>query len=71
MKYLFISLVVIALGAMCIIFENIFYQYVDEDGVLHESLFLPVGVILALLGMAGIVFSLSVLFAKSIKKRNQ
>lgn len=31
-------------GAAFIIAENTFYQYVDSNGILHESLFMPLGI---------------------------
>ncbi|MCL1051061.1 DUF3955 domain-containing protein [Shewanella abyssi] len=40
-----ISLVLLGLGAACIIAENGFYQYVDDKGVLHESMFMPLGML--------------------------
>ena len=38
------ALALLLVGVLFLLIENIFYQYVDEDGVLHESLFLPLGV---------------------------
>lgn len=32
--------------------ENTFYQYIDEDGLLHESVFMPLGVIFAAIGLS-------------------
>ena len=58
MKVFIISLLLLAAGLSCIFLENILYQYVDQDGVLHESLFLPLGVIFVLLAGMGLVFSL-------------
>ena len=46
-------------GITCILLENIFYQYIDKDGVLHESLFLPLGVVCVLLAGIGLVFVLA------------
>lgn len=31
--------------------ENTFYQYIDEDGVLHESYFMPLGFLSVFLGL--------------------
>ncbi|QQX78970.1 DUF3955 domain-containing protein [Shewanella sp. KX20019] len=40
-----ISLVLLGLGAACLSAENAFYQYVDDNGVLHESMFMPLGML--------------------------
>ncbi len=59
MKALIFSLVLLIVGITCILLENIFYQYIDKDGVLHESLFLPLGVVCVLLAGIGLVFVLA------------
>lgn len=51
-----ISLIVTTLGILSLSLEYIFYQYVDDDGLLHESLFMPIGVVLLILGFSSIVF---------------
>jgi len=51
-----VSLLLLIAGVLCIVFENSLYQYVDENGVLHESLFLPLGVICLLVSGIGFVF---------------
>jgi nitrate reductase gamma subunit len=58
-KALIFSLVLLVAGAACILLENTLYQYVGSDGVLHESLFLPLGVISVLLAGIGLVFVLA------------
>jgi hypothetical protein len=50
------SLLLLVLGIVFLCFENIFYQYIDENGVLHESLFMPLGVFSLLLGGIGLFF---------------
>ena len=37
-------------GFSFLFLENTFYQYLDEDGFLHESLFLPLGVFALIIG---------------------
>lgn len=64
MKVLIASLLLLAVGIAFIVLENIFYQYIDKDGVLHESLFLPLGFIFVLFAGVGLVFVL----AKKINK---
>jgi hypothetical protein len=41
-------------GVVCLILENTFYQYVDENGYLQESFFLPIGAFSILIGSLGI-----------------
>jgi hypothetical protein len=51
------SVTLLLFGSLSIITENVFYGYVDNDGVLQESLFLPIGVIGLLVGGTGLFFS--------------
>lgn len=55
-KFFIISLILFGLGMILIIAENTFYQYLDSDGVLHESLFLPLGAISITLGILFLLF---------------
>ena len=64
-----ISLTIIFIGVACILFEHYYYQYVDDYGVLHESLFLPVGEILIISGVIGVIFSVAVLFARKMRHK--
>ena len=59
MKVLKISLLLLVVGMLCILFENTFYQYISQDGMLYESLFLPLGVIFVLLAGIGLVYVLA------------
>lgn len=68
-KILLSDMLFISIGAVFLLLENTFYQYVDENGLLHESLFLPLGMfslifgfILLLIYMAKILMRL---FSKS------
>ncbi|KGJ93637.1 DUF3955 domain-containing protein [Colwellia psychrerythraea] len=54
----FLSLLLLGLGIVFIIAENSFYQYVDDSGVLHESLFMPLGVLSFWMGILFLLFSL-------------
>ena len=58
-KVLILCLVLLVTGIICLVLENHFYQYVDEDGYLRESLFLPIGVFSFLLGGIGLVVMLA------------
>ena len=55
-KYLVISLIFIALSLLAILAENTFYQHIDVRGVLHESLFMPISVILFVIGLLFLLF---------------
>ena len=44
-KLFVLSLIFLGVGIIFIVAENSFYQYVDDKGVLHESLFMPLGMI--------------------------
>ena len=43
-KALILALISLGLGVIFIVAENTFYQFVDSDGVLYESMFMPLGV---------------------------
>ena len=51
-----ISVLLLSIGVVCIALENYFYQYVDENGMIHESLFMPLGAICVMLGIVGLTF---------------
>lgn len=55
-KFFIISLALFGLGVILIIAENTFYQYLDSDGVLHESFFLPLGTVSIALGILFLLF---------------
>jgi hypothetical protein len=40
-----IALISLGLGIIFLTLENTFYQYVDNDGIFHESLFMPLGIL--------------------------
>jgi len=56
-KFFRCSLFLILLGVAFIFFENTFYQYIDKNGILHESWFLPLGVFSLLFGAVGLCFA--------------
>lgn len=51
------SLLLMLLGVAFIFFENTFYQYLDGNGVLHESWFMPLGVFSLLFAAIGLCFT--------------
>jgi hypothetical protein len=69
MEVFIVSLMLLVVGMSCILLENIFYQYIDTEGVLHESLFMPIGVILVLLAGIGLVFVLAKKLMSMRKKK--
>ena len=50
------SLFLLGLGAGSLIAESTFYQFSDNDGFLHESMFLPLGIISIAVGMLFLLF---------------
>ncbi|QUM80351.1 DUF3955 domain-containing protein [Moritella sp. 5] len=50
-KTLLASLLLLSLGILSLIAESTFYQFLDNDGHLHESMFLPLGMISIVVGM--------------------
>ncbi|MET4695668.1 DUF3955 domain-containing protein [Endozoicomonas lisbonensis] len=63
------GLLLIAAGACSLWIEKRFYQYVDHDGWLHESLFLPLGVFSLLLGFAALFLFTTLKIMAMIKVR--
>lgn len=64
-----IGVVLLVVGIVFLILENTFYQYLSDDGVLHESLFLPLGTLSLFFGMAIFVFLGIKLFYHGILRR--
>jgi hypothetical protein len=50
-KAITLGLLLTGLGVISLLVENTFYQYIDRNGVLHESLFLPLGIMSIGIGM--------------------
>ena len=61
------SLLLLFLGIAFILLENIFYQYIDEDGILHESFFMPLGFLSIILGLT---FLLVIAIRKLMSRKN-
>jgi len=51
------SLILLVLGVTFVLLENTFYQYLDDDGVLHESFFLPLGCLSLIAGGLGLLIT--------------
>lgn len=57
-------------GFVFLILENIFYNSIDENGVVQDSLFLPLGVLFVLFGFSLIIcWAVVRSFTSSIKKQ--
>ena len=65
---LYVGLIFISLGVLFIFTENKIYQYVDENGILHESLFLPLGVFSMLFGLI-VILLVTIANIRNIMKR--
>jgi hypothetical protein len=65
--YLYSGILLIVPGILFILLENFYYQYVDTNGLLHESLFLPLGALSLLLGSLVIFFSILLEIRKTKK----
>ncbi len=58
------SLFFLALGVVSFVIQNIFYGYIDENGILRDSFFLPLSVISLFLGGIILFFSIISLYFK-------
>ena len=69
-KPLVAGLVFLLMGGAFVWLENTFYQYLDEDGVLHESFFLPLGTLFVLIGIVVLFFAATGKIISAIRQRN-
>ena len=69
-KSLVAGLVFLLMGGVFVWLENTFYQYLDEDGVLQESLFLPLGALFILIGIVMLIFAVAGKTIGAIRQRN-
>ena len=63
-----VSLLFLFLGILSLVMENIFYGYIDQNGVLQESFFLPLSAFSFLFGVVGLIISIIWFYFKSLKK---
>ena len=67
-KFLMASLFFLVLAEISTLLQKTFYpQYIDAQGVLHETLLTPIGAISFLLGITTLVIYLLLLILKLIK----
>ena len=57
-KLFLISLFFLLLGGLSLVMENIFYEYIEWNGVLQESFYLPFGVFCILLGLIAMIINI-------------
>ena len=67
-KPFLVSLFFLFLGVLSLVMENIFYGYIDQNGVLQESFFLPMGTASFLLGVVGLIVSIIWFYLKRMNK---
>ena len=64
------GIITFALGIMFIILESVFYGDVDANGVLQESLFLPLGILFTIIGSFLLAVHSINLLCHALKKTN-
>ena len=67
-KLFLASLFFMILGILSLFMENIFYGYIDQNGVLQESFFLPMSSFSFSLGLVAMIFSIIRLYLKRFNK---
>lgn len=66
------AFVLLTVGLICAFIQNTFYGYVDEEGVLNDSLFLPLSVLFFLAGSALLIaVTIQILFKIYSTKANK
>ena len=53
-----IGVTFIAIGAVCGIIQNVFYGWMDADGFIHDSLFLPLSYLFLFAGVLLLLISI-------------
>lgn len=51
-KSAIIGALLLIAGAICLVIEQTYFQYIDSAGLLRESFFMPLGFLCLLLGVA-------------------
>lgn len=67
-KLLITGIIFIALGIISGFIQNTYYGYIDADGVLHDSLFLPLAFLFAGLGLLILLIKAAIIFAHKLAK---
>lgn len=50
------GIVLLSIGIISILIQNTFYGYMDTEGVIHDSVFLPLGALATLAGALFLAF---------------
>jgi hypothetical protein len=64
----YFSSILIAIGLLCGFIQNKYYGYIDDEGVLHDSLFLPLSAFFIIMGALIAIAILSRFIWINIKK---
>ena len=67
----FSGLLFLLIGVISLFLENTYYQYIDENGYLHESLFLPIGVFSLIIGATLICIVIIKKLLKMVRQTNE
>lgn len=70
-KMLLTGILSLITGISFIFFENLLYQYVDENGMLNESLFMPLGALSILFGVLMLLIFMAKKAGSLIRKRTK
>ena len=62
------GIILLLIGITSIIIQNTFYGYVDAEGVLHDSLFLPIGAFATIIGLILLTISGGRYFYQRLQK---
>ena len=62
------AIIFLIIGITSTIIQNTFYGYVDENGILQDSIFLPLGAFATLIGSVLLLVVFAKYFIKKIKK---
>lgn len=66
MKIKILGLAFLLLGTISLFVQKMFYGYVDVNGVLHDSIFLPLGVLLVSISILVLVSGYAFNFLKKL-----
>ena len=67
----FSGLFFLLIGVISLVIENTYYQYLDENGVLQESFFLPMSVFSFIIGAILIIISIINKIIKIVRQANE
>lgn len=53
------TIILLLLGIVCLVMENLFYGNINEQGIIEESFFLPVGWLFIFIALANQLYRLT------------